>query len=1044
MGWLILALVILLGPPVGTAIFLARRISRVERRMGRIEEEMLILKKRVGHGVDDTRRTIEPAKEAPAMPESFQAHHPPTAVQTVTAPFHLGETSLSGRGEEAIHPAPSKTPPDVKPPLPPLTIEAPTGASGSDELELGPLDLSSPGRSKWKSATPTDWESFMGVKLFAWVGGLALFLAITFFIKYSFENNLVPPQVRIVLGFLAGIALIAGGLRLSLTRSPVTVQTLCATGILVLYADFFASHGFYHLISSSLLTFLLMTLVAATAFLLAIRLDAPVVAILGLAGGFLTPVLLSTGVDNPLGLFGYLAILDAALIAVALRQRWQYLSLLGAVGTVLMQVGWVAKFFVVGKIWVALAVFAGFTILFTLALGLAQRLRVAEKWTEAAGLLVPCASFAFVLYLLLHPYPELAARPGLIFSFVLLVDLALLGQSCLRERLRRTAWASGAAVFLLLTIWTTGFLTVELLNWALGAYLVFSMLHTMFPVVSQRLRPAIDPIWWSSLFPALSLILVMMFISRHSGALPMQVWPCMLLLDLVAIGLAMITGAILAILPVLILTILAIALWIGRISAGVTSLASILTVIGGFAVIFFAVGIYASFKNLPQSLETDRSRESAGALARITRLAGDQALLTALTPVLSATLPFLLLMMVVLRLPLANPSPVFGLGALLAVLLLGLVRFYGVDLLAAVGMGCLLLLEYLWHIYRFDAAQPVLPLLWHLGFTVLFMAFPFVFAEQFENRIIPWATAALAGPAHFKLIYRTVSQAFPNPYMGIVPALLALPSLIGLIWLIRRTPTENALRNALLALFGGATLFFVTLIFPVQFERQWITIGWALEGVALLWLFHRVPHPGLKLAGIGLLVCAFLRLALNPAVFSYHARTSTPIFNWYLYAYGIAAACLMAGGRLLASPHQRVMKVNVQAMLYGLGTVLAFLLLNIEIADYFSTGPTLTFNLSGNLAQDMTYSLAWAAFAFVLFIIGVNRKIVPARYAGFGLLTTTMLKLFLHDLWRLGGLYRVGALIGLAVVLIVVSFVYQRFVVNKTTGAKQAHTEEKE
>jgi uncharacterized membrane protein len=110
-----------------------------------------------------------------------------------------------------------------------------------------------------------------------------------------------------------------------------------------------------------------------------------------------------------------------------------------------------------------------------------------------------------------------------------------------------------------------------------------------------------------------------------------------------------------------------------------------------------------------------------------------------------------------------------------------------------------------------------------------------------------------------------------------------------------------------------------------------------------------------------------------------------------------------------------------------LGTILAFLLLNIEIADYFSAGAALTFHFSGNLAQDMTYSLAWAAFAFILLILGIQRDIAPARYAGLGLLTVTLIKLFLHDLWRLGGLYRIGSLIGLAVVLILVSFIYQRF-----------------
>jgi hypothetical protein len=61
-----------------------------------------------------------------------------------------------------------------------------------------------------------------------------------------------------------------------------------------------------------------------------------------------------------------------------------------------------------------------------------------------------------------------------------------------------------------------------------------------------------------------------------------------------------------------------------------------------------------------------------------------------------------------------------------------------------------------------------------------------------------------------------------------------------------------------------------------------------LEGAALLWLFHRVPHPGLRLTGFGLLVAAFVRLALNQEVLRYHERSAVPIFNWYLYTFGLA------------------------------------------------------------------------------------------------------------------------------------------------------------
>jgi len=231
-----------------------------------------------------------------------------------------------------------------------------------------------------------------------------------------------------------------------------------------------------------------------------------------------------------------------------------------------------------------------------------------------------------------------------------------------------------------------------------------------------------------------------------------------------------------------------------------------------------------------------------------------------------------------------------------------------------------------------------------------------------------------------------------------------------------------------LAWFGGVALFFITLIFPIQFDRQWITIGWAMEGAALLWLFHRVPHPGLRLVGIGLLVAAFVRLAFNPAVLEYHARSATPILNWYLYAHGIATVCLFAGARLLAPPRNLILQSNAPPLLAGLGTVLAFLLLNIEIADYFSPpGSTLTFQFSGNFARDMTYSIAWGLFALLLLVIGILRKVPASRYSAIGLLCVTLLKLFFHDLTQLDPIRRIGAFVGVAVIAMLASFAYQRF-----------------
>jgi uncharacterized membrane protein len=311
----------------------------------------------------------------------------------------------------------------------------------------------------------------------------------------------------------------------------------------------------------------------------------------------------------------------------------------------------------------------------------------------------------------------------------------------------------------------------------------------------------------------------------------------------------------------------------------------------------------------------------------------------------------------------------------------------------------------------------------------VFTIFPFIFHRRFAGKTAPWAAAALAGPLHFYLVYDVIRSAYPSHIPGLVPLAFALPSLLGLLVVLKRTLRTSPARSAQLALFGGAALFFITLIFPIQFDRQWITVGWALEGAALCWLFHRVPHPGLRLTGVVLLVAVFARLALNPAVLSYHPRAAFPILNWYLYTYGIATVCLFAAGRFLSPPRQLVLGSNVLPLLYTLGTVLAFLIVNIEIADYFSTSGTvaLTFQFSGNFARDMSYSIAWAMFALLMLIVGISKRIAPVRYASLALLGVTVVKLFFHDLSQLDQLYRISAFVVVAVVAILASFLYQRF-----------------
>ena len=80
--------------------------------------------------------------------------------------------------------------------------------------------------------------------------------------------------------------------------------------------------------------------------------------------------------------------------------------------------------------------------------------------------------------------------------------------------------------------------------------------------------------------------------------------------------------------------------------------------------------------------------------------------------------------------------------------------------------------------------------------------------------------------------------------------------------------------------------------------------------------------------------------------------------------------------------------------------------------------------------------LAIAAFGPLL-VAGILRKVPASRYAALGLFSVTLLKLFFHDLARLGQLYRIGAFIGVAVIAMLASFAYQRFFI--AAGKESKH-----
>ena len=746
---------------------------------------------------------------------------------------------------------------------------------------------------------PFSLERFMGVKLFAWLGGVAMFFGVIFFVKYAFENNLIPPSVRVALGFVTGAGLLIGGLATHrLPKYKVLAQAFCATGVLILYGVSFAAHSVYQLAAfGSGSTFVLMALITVAAFLIAVRLNALVVAVLGMLGGFLTPILLSTGIDNVFGLFGYIALLDIGLIAVSRHSNWRFLTAAAAAGTALMQAGWYDEFFKSGRYFegthtlIPMGILLLFIAMFLAAAFIAWRKKETDPFSAAAVIGLVAVAFAFSFLMLgLH---HVAERQFLLYGFVLLVNIAVILLAAIQSKISVVRGLAAMLTFSHLAAWTMGWMNVGNLLETLAVYLVFGALHSASPVLLGR---------W-----------------LHGGA------------------------------------------------------ASVLTKAGPW----FG--------------------------------------------------PFALLVLAIHQVPLPDPSPVFGAALLMAALLAGLALSGRQGFLVLAALLATLAVESAWHSRHFSAEDPWAALPWYLLFYLLFLVFPFVFRKACAGLSQPWIASALSGVGQFLLVHDLVKHAFPNEIMGLVPAAFAVPSLIALAVVARSIP--DTLRQSRLAWFGGVALLFITLVFPIQFDRQWLTVNWALEGAALLWLFRRVPHPGLQLTGLALLAITFIRLSINPAVFTDYPRSGTAILNWHLYAYGIVAAAQFCGGWWFTDPDGRLARFKPRGILFALGGILLFLLLNIEIADYFTEPGErfIAFHFGGNFARDMTYSIAWGLFSLGLLGTGIWKKSKHARFAAIGLLVVTLTKVFLYDLAALGNLFRIGAFIGVAVIAFIASFLYQRF-----------------
>jgi len=177
------------------------------------------------------------------------------------------------------------------------------------------------------SAPPAWWSWLMGGNTVVRVGVVVLFFGVAFLLKYAYDHTHVPVEVRLIGVALGAVVLLGLGWRLRKRREGYALA-LQGAGIGVLYLTVFSALRLFGLLPAGA-AFTLLFLIAALSAVLAVLQGSQSLAILGASGGFLAPVLTSTGGGSHVMLFSYYALLNAGILAMAWYKAWRPLNLVG-------------------------------------------------------------------------------------------------------------------------------------------------------------------------------------------------------------------------------------------------------------------------------------------------------------------------------------------------------------------------------------------------------------------------------------------------------------------------------------------------------------------------------------------------------------------------------------------------------------------------------------------------------------------------------------------------------------------------------------------
>ena len=363
--------------------------------------------------------------------------------------------------------------------------------------------------------------------------------------------------------------------------------------------------------------------------------------------------------------------------------------------------------------------------------------------------------------------------------------------------------------------------------------------------------------------------------------------------------------------------------------------------------------------------------------------------------------------------------------------ILALVAFRPWRRLLWLGFAGTLALYVGWYGEFYNRSQFELTLISATLFFAVFAAAPlFMLRQDYGEGTIPLLFALVNGATYFLQAYAMINE--------ISPTAMAWFSLaLALVYLqlnrMRRKSADSAAERNLKMMHLALAIGLITVAIPIRLEAHWITIGWFVEAAVLLWVADRIKSDLL-----GVFALAAMVLGIGRLLFVDNFISTQLIFNMRMTVFAVAVAVLAFAAYVASKREDENAKVIAAVAIVAMNA-LALIALSREVADYYSHQMAAILPAPGawraqhwkeirsiEIARDFTYSALWMAYGALLMIVGFWRSSAFVRWQGLVLIAATTAKVFIYDTSELDRVYRILSFIVLGVLLLAVSFAYQR------------------